>query len=68
LTEAEPPIALHDAVAVAAPRPVLLIAAGDVADEARPPGRQGGHSNRRVRRGRATLYKHFPRKDDPVLA
>ena len=33
LTAADPPIALHDAVAVAAPRPVLLIAAGNVADE-----------------------------------
>ncbi|MGD9704265.1 MAG: alpha/beta hydrolase [Acidimicrobiia bacterium] len=34
LTAADPPIALHDAVAVAAPRPVLLIAAGNVSDEA----------------------------------
>jgi pimeloyl-ACP methyl ester carboxylesterase len=33
LTAADPPIALHDAVAVSAPRPVLLIAAGNVADE-----------------------------------
>ena len=34
LTAADPPVALRDAVARAAPRPVLLIAAGDVADEA----------------------------------
>ena len=34
LTDADPPIALHDAVAAAAPRPVLLIAAGNVATEA----------------------------------
>jgi pimeloyl-ACP methyl ester carboxylesterase len=33
LTEADPPTALRDAVAAAAPRPVLLIAAGDVPDE-----------------------------------
>ena len=33
-TAASPPIALRDAVAAAAPRPVLLIAAGNVADEA----------------------------------
>jgi dienelactone hydrolase len=33
LTEADPPIALHDAVAAAAPRPFLLIAAGDVPTE-----------------------------------
>ena len=30
---AHPPIALHDAVAAAAPRPILLIAAGTVATE-----------------------------------
>jgi pimeloyl-ACP methyl ester carboxylesterase len=35
LTTADPPIALRDAVAVAAPRPVLLIAGGAVADEGR---------------------------------
>jgi dienelactone hydrolase len=35
LTDAHPPITLHDAVAAAAPRPVLLIAAGDAPDEAR---------------------------------
>lgn len=35
LTDADPPIALRDAVAKATPRPVLLIAAGDVEDEAR---------------------------------
>jgi len=35
LTDATPPIALHDAVRLTAPRPVLLIAAGDVPDEAR---------------------------------
>ena len=34
LTEAGPPISLHDAVRVGAPRPVLLIAAGEVPDEA----------------------------------
>jgi dienelactone hydrolase len=34
LTAADPPITLHDAVAATAPRPVLLIAAGDVATEA----------------------------------
>jgi pimeloyl-ACP methyl ester carboxylesterase len=34
LTAAEPPIALRDAVAAASPRPVLLIAAGDVESEA----------------------------------
>ena len=34
LTAARPPISLRDAVAAAAPRPVLLIAAGRVADEA----------------------------------
>ena len=33
-TAAGPPISLRDAVAAAAPRPVLLIAAGNVADEA----------------------------------
>jgi hypothetical protein len=33
LTDADPPIALRDAVARAAPRPVLLIAAGNVHDE-----------------------------------
>ncbi len=35
LTSAGPPITLHDAVRAAAPRPVLLIAAGDMPDEAR---------------------------------
>jgi pimeloyl-ACP methyl ester carboxylesterase len=35
LTSAGPPVTLHDAVRAAAPRPVLLIAAGDVPDEAR---------------------------------
>ena len=35
LTEADQPIALRDAMRAAAPRPVLLIAAGDVADEGR---------------------------------
>lgn len=35
LTDATPPISLHDAVRAAAPRPVLLIAAGAAADEAR---------------------------------
>ena len=35
LTSASPPITLHDAVRAAAPRPVLLIAAGLVPDEAR---------------------------------
>ena len=39
LTAASPPIALRDAVAAAAPRPVLLIAGGAVADE----GRAGRH-------------------------
>lgn len=34
LTAARPPISLAVAVAAAAPRPVLLVAAGDVADEA----------------------------------
>jgi pimeloyl-ACP methyl ester carboxylesterase len=34
LTDARPPVSLHDAVALAAPRRVLLIAAGDVPDEA----------------------------------
>lgn len=34
LTSANPPISLRNAVRAAAPRPVLLIAAGDVADEA----------------------------------
>jgi dienelactone hydrolase len=33
LTDARKPITLHDAVREASPRPVLLIAAGDVADE-----------------------------------
>ena len=33
LTDADPPIALHDAVAEAAPHPALLIAAGNVAAE-----------------------------------
>ena len=33
LTAADPPMTLRDAVAATAPRPVLLIAAGDVADE-----------------------------------
>jgi dienelactone hydrolase len=33
LTDAEPPISLGDAVAAAAPRPVLLIAGGDALDE-----------------------------------
>ena len=35
LTSAGPPVALHDAVRAAAPRPVLLIAAGDEPDEPR---------------------------------
>ena len=35
LTYADPPIALHDAVAAASPRPVLLIAGGAMADEAK---------------------------------
>jgi fermentation-respiration switch protein FrsA (DUF1100 family) len=35
LTDADPPGALRDAVRAAGPRPVLLIAAGDVGDEAR---------------------------------
>lgn len=35
LTSASPPITLHDAVRSAAPRPVLLIAAGDIPDEPR---------------------------------
>jgi dienelactone hydrolase len=34
LTAADPPITLHDAVAAAAPRPMLLITAGEVAAEA----------------------------------
>jgi uncharacterized protein len=34
LTSAEPPVSLHDAVAAAAPRPVLLITAGTVDEEA----------------------------------
>jgi dienelactone hydrolase len=33
LTTAEPPVSLHDAVARAAPRPVLLITAGSVDEE-----------------------------------
>ncbi len=40
LTEADPPIALRDAVAEMAPRPVLLIAAGDVESE--------GHAGRDI--------------------
>lgn len=35
LTAASPPVPLHDAVAAAAPRPVLLIAGGAVPDEAK---------------------------------
>lgn len=35
LTDAAPPITLHDAVAASAPRPMLLIAAEDVPDEGR---------------------------------
>ena len=35
LTAASPPVVLHDAVAAAAPRPVLLIAAGAMPDEAK---------------------------------
>ena len=35
LTSASPPISLHEAVRAAAPRPVLLITAGSVPDEAR---------------------------------
>ncbi len=34
LTDASPPITLRDAVTAAAPRPILLIAAGNVGDEA----------------------------------
>ena len=34
LTAADPPISLHDAVAATAPRPVLLVAAGSVTNEA----------------------------------
>ncbi|HEX6425495.1 MAG TPA: alpha/beta fold hydrolase [Acidimicrobiales bacterium] len=41
LTEAGPPATLHDATAAAAPRPMLLIAAGDEADE--------GHAARHIR-------------------
>ena len=33
MTSAGPPISLHDAVLAMAPRPVLLIAAGEVPDE-----------------------------------
>ena len=40
LTDADPPISLHGAVAAAAPRPVLLIAAGSVATE--------GHASRYI--------------------
>jgi dienelactone hydrolase len=40
LTDADTPISLHDAVAAAAPRPVLLIAAGAVASE--------GHAGRYI--------------------
>ena len=40
LTEAKPPISLQDATALVAPRPMLLIAAGEVADE--------GHTARRL--------------------
>jgi hypothetical protein len=40
LTSAEPPIPLHDAVAVIAPRPVMLIAAGSVDNE--------GHADRYI--------------------
>jgi hypothetical protein len=40
LTEARPPISLRDATALIAPRPMLLIAAGEVADE--------GHTARRL--------------------
>lgn len=35
LTAADPPVSLHDAVAQAAPRPVLLVTAGSVTDERR---------------------------------
>ncbi|HET7720729.1 MAG TPA: hypothetical protein VFK43_12225, partial [Acidimicrobiales bacterium] len=35
LTAASPPVTLHDAVAASAPRPVLLIAGGAMADEAK---------------------------------
>ena len=41
LTAADPPGTLHDAAAAAAPRPMLLIAAGEVADE--------GHAARHIR-------------------
>lgn len=34
LTSSTPPVSLRDAVRAAAPRPILLIAAGDVPDEA----------------------------------
>jgi hypothetical protein len=40
LTAAEPPQSLRDAVSVIVPRPVLLIAAGDVAEE--------GHASRYI--------------------
>ena len=40
LTSAEPPLSLRDAVSVVAPRPVLLIAAGGVAEE--------GHASRYI--------------------
>jgi dienelactone hydrolase len=43
LTTAQPPITLRDAVRAAAPRPILLIAAGDVPDES--------HAARYVQRG-----------------
>ena len=48
LTDADPPISLHDAVAAAAPRPLLLIAAGNVDDR----GRRRPLHRRRLTRNR----------------
>ena len=48
LTDAAPPMTLRDAVAAASPRPVLLIAGGDVADE--------GRAGRYIQRGRRTQW------------
>ncbi|TCN31195.1 serine aminopeptidase S33 family [Kribbella orskensis] len=81
LTAAEQPIALRDAVAAAAPRPVLLIAGGDKPDESyagryiqsasrhsRPVDRPQHRPHRRAQQpphAVGTQRHHFPRQRPP---
>ena len=47
LTDARPPVSLRNAVAATAPRPVLLVTGGNVADE--------GHAARHMQRGNSNV-------------